>query len=452
MGDIALTIASTGLNAAAAAMDTISNNLSNVNTPGYLAETTDLVTNPSGLMLGIGGGVRVAGISQSGDWLLTANAQQTQGGLSQLSALQQVLQTTQSAFQEPSTTGLSAALSNFWQSWDSVAQNPSDPAARTDVLGAAQTVTSDLNSAAQQLSTIQADTTTQLSTTLTEANGLLSQVASLNRQIVTTQGAGESPNALIDQRNQVMNQLATDIGAVGQPQTDGTLQVMVGNSVVVSAGAWDSLSTTGSGPNEAVTATANGTTVDSPLTTGTISPGGQAAGLLTAINSYIPKYQAALDSVARDLASTVNTQLEQGYTASGTTGAANDLFTGTTAATIGVAITDPAGIAAATDPTAAANDGSNAQAMAELYNSATGPDQAYRTLVEQIGSDTQTTNNQVTTQTAVATAAQQNLQAVTGVNTDQQMVALINFQQAYQASAKVISTVDQAMQSLLAAV
>src|SRR5581483_8158885 len=124
-------------------------------------------TNPSGLMLGVGGGVRVAGITQSGDWLLTANAQQTQGGLSQLSALQQVLQTTQSSFQEPSTTGLSAALSTFWQSWDAVAQNPADPAARTDVLGAAQTVTSDLNSAAQQLSTIQADTSGQLSTTLT---------------------------------------------------------------------------------------------------------------------------------------------------------------------------------------------------------------------------------------------------------------------------------------------
>jgi flagellar hook-associated protein 1 FlgK len=227
---------------------------------------------------------------------------------------------------------------------------------------------------------------------------------------------------------------------------------MVGSNVVVSAGAWDSLSATGTSPNMSVTATANGTTVDTPLTTGTITPGGQSAGLLTAINSYIPSYQAALDTVASNLASTVNTQLESGYTASGTTGTANDLFTGTTAASISVAITNPAGIAAATNASAAANDGSNAQAMAELFNSPTGPDQAYRTLIQQIGSDTQTTNNQVTTQTAVATAAQQNLQAVTGVNTDQQMVSLISFQQAYQASAKVISTVDQAMQSLLAAV
>jgi flagellar hook-associated protein 1 FlgK len=277
-------------------------------------------------------------------------------------------------------------------------------------------------------------------------------MAILNTQILQTRGSGASANSLVDQQDRVMQQLADAIGASGQVQANGTLQVTLGGpggSVLVSGAGYASLSASGSGASVTVTAAAQGPTVTPSITTGAVTVGGTSAGLMSAMGT-VAGYQTQLDGVADALETTVNTQLEAGYTPSGTTGPANDLFTGSGAAGISVAISQPSGIAAAL--TTQPGDGTNAQTLATLGDVAGGPDQRYRSLIQTVGSDVQGINNQVATQTAVANAAQQNLQAVAGVNTDQQMVALLNFQQAYQASAKVISTAQAAIQSLLEAV
>lgn len=449
MSNISLNIAATGLTAAQTAMDTIAENLSNANTPGYVSQTANLVTNPGGDLLGVGDGVRVTSVQQSDDSLLVAQVQQTQGALSQSTALQQVLQQAQLSFQEPSSTGLSSDLSNFWQSWDNIASNPSDPADRNQVVTQAQNLVSDLQQASQQLATVTSNASSQLSQVVSDANTLLSQVATLNGQIFAVQTAGGSPNSLIDQRNNLMNRLSSDIGAVGSVQPDGTYQVKVGNVAVVSGTTADSLSLASSGGQQSLVASVGGASMTLPTTSGT------AAGLMAAVNQYLPGYQSQLDSVANALASTVNSQLTAGYTATGAAG--QPLFTGSGAAALSVnpaIAADPAQVAASSTSTVpdATNDGSNAQAVANLWNSATGPDVAYRSLVQQVGSQVSSINNQVQASTSMANSAQANFQSVAGVDSNQQMVNLLNFQQSYQAAAKVIATVSAAVQSLLAAV
>ena len=87
--------------------------------------------------------------------------------------------------------------------------------------------------------------------------------------------------------------------------------------------------------------------------------------------------------------------------------------------------------------------------MAELGTSSTGPDQAYQTFVTNLGSQVQTVTNQSNAQQSLSQSLSASLQSVTGVNTDQQTVEMLGYQQAYQASAKVISTIDTMVQSLL---
>lgn len=458
MSNVTFNIAATGIDAAQTAMDTIAQNLTNANTPGYISQTADLVANPGGDPLGAGDGVRVTSVTQANDALLMSHVQQADGALSQNTALQQVLSQAQLSFQEPSSNGLANDLSHFWQSWDSIANNPSDPAARLQVVNQAQNLVSDLNQASQQLSTTSGNASSQLGEVVSEANTLLGQVATLNSQIFSAQNSGQNPNSLIDQRNNLMSQLSKDVGATGAVQSDGTYQVKVGGVPVVQ-GSWsDSLDlvhgTDASGrPVTSLVAHA------STLTLSTSS--GTAAGLLAGINQYLPDYQHQLDGVARALADTVNTQLAAGYTSTGAGPGAPLFQNGTTAAGITVnpaIVSDPTQIAASgvadtpASPNAAVNDGSNAQAVANQWNSATGPDVLYRALVQKVGNQVDAVNNSVQSSTSVSNAARQNLQAVAGVDPNQQMVTLMSFQQSYQAAAKVISTVAATVQSLLAAV
>lgn len=444
MSNVSLSIATSGIDVAQTAMDTIAQNLSNANTPGYVTETADLVADNGGGVLQAGNGVSVEGISQAGDNLLTSSAQQAAGALAQSTALQQVLSQAQLAFQEPSSDGLSSDLSTFWQSWDTIASNPTSSSGRQQVIDDAENVVSDLQQASAQLTTTSTQAVQQLDSTVASTNSLLSQVATLNGQIVSTEASGGSAAALVDQRNADMTSLSQSIGAVGTPQADGSLSVTVGGVTLVQNASADSLTVqNSSGTYSVVTNTSKAT-----LSTSS----GTVAGLVAAVNSYLPSYQSQLDTVANNLANIVNTQLESGYTATGAAGQA--LFTGSGAAGIGLnqtLVDDPTQIAAATTSTLpdASNDGSNAQAMADLYDAANGPDAVYQTLVLNVGNQVSAVQNQVTAQTSVSNAAQQNLESVTGVNQNDQLVALMNWQESYQASAKVISTVDSAVQSLI---
>jgi flagellar hook-associated protein 1 FlgK len=580
--DLGLSIATTGLNAAMAEIDVTTENLANATAPGYVSESVQLASLPG--TGGVGDGVEVTSIAQATSAMLSANNSQAQASLSSVSALQQVLtgiqnvfplgQTQASSSNSSGNSSLSGQLSSFWSSWDAVAQDPSSLAPRTTIVNDAKGMAQTLNEASSQLDQLASNSSQELQTNLTQANTLLAQAASLNQSIIQsgsgTSSSNSGTNQLTDQLNNVLGQLTSLTGANVSMQTNGTANLSIGGISVLQGNAAATLSTTPPVGTAASTTTSvyaypQGASAGSIEGVAAPISGGAVAGLLTGLNQYIPEYQTQLNGVATSLATTVNNQLAQGYTASGVSGSTEPLFTSTgamSAGTISVSSAieaDPSLIAAggATQtvtgssvaggsvssaetlsftksgatttysttageslaaiasglnaqfansgsglsaslnsagtqltvsdatvsstaftvtssaagagttglggPTAGtavnsavgpvgANDASNSQAMAELGTVSTGPDLAYQNLIEGIGSDTQNANSQLTAQTSVADQAQQALQSVTGVNTDAQLTALMNFQASYQASAKVVSVIDATMQSLLTAV
>lgn len=481
MSNLALQIAGSALAAQQTGMDTVSENLANATTPGYVAETPQLTATPVLGPNGVGSGVEVLGVAQVPAQLAQTVNDQAQANLAQASALQQVLSQVQSLFPEPNGNGsISSQLASFWNAWDAIDQNPSSPAPYTQVVDQAQGLATTFNQTAQELASASADASSQLQSLVGEDNTLLQQVASLNGQIVTTAASGAPPNALIDQRNQVVGQLAKDLGVQATTESNGTVTLAVGGVTLVQDTTATSLSldqstgSSGSTPTFAVVDTTSGL----PL-----PAGGTAGGLLQALNVQIPSIQGQLNQVAQDLATAVNGLLSQGYTTSGTAG--DPLFvlagtsgstpttTGITAATLAVnptVLADPQRWLAvsSTSGPGASNNGSNAQAIAEAGAAQSGsisytpvggtpqsvanPNADYETLIQQIGSTVQQQNAAVQTATSVASAAEQNLQEIAGVNSSQQLIAMLTYQHAYQASADVVNTANQMLQSLLQAV
>jgi flagellar hook-associated protein 1 FlgK len=269
MGDLALGIAGSALDAQQTVMDTISQNLANSSTTGYVNESANLSTIAGGSELGVGGGVQVSSVSQASDGLLQTNVQQTSGALAQSATLQQVLTGAQSVFPEPGSNGLSAQLSSFWQAWDGIVQDPSASAPRAQVVALAQNIATTLNQSDAQITQLQTNAQSQLGSAVGATNTLLAQVAGLNTQIVAAKGAGADTNSLIDQQNTLLGTLATDIGSVSRPAAGGGVTVSVGGITLVQGSFADTLQVSGTPGSMAVTSTTSGATV--PTTGGSAS-------------------------------------------------------------------------------------------------------------------------------------------------------------------------------------
>jgi flagellar hook-associated protein 1 FlgK len=148
--------------------------------------------------------------------------------------------------------------------------------------------------------------------------------------------------------------------------------------------------------------------------------------------------------------SAVNTLQDAGYDLNGNQG--TDFFSGTGAADIQVAITDPKLIAASsTQGTGGTGtlDGSNADAMASIANSAPGPNAVYRTMVAGIGVASQDAIRRQGIQSTVAQQADSEVAAESGVNLDEEMANMLTYQRAYEAAAKVFTTIDSTLDTLI---
>jgi flagellar hook-associated protein 1 FlgK len=409
---------------------------------------------------GIGSGVTLSGIQRLQDAFLEQRANTENATLSNLQGVQSTLTDIENAFGEPGSSGLQSLLSSYWNSWDDVANNPSDPAARTSLIGAGQSVATALNTASDTLSAQWTSSRESLQATIEHVNATTANVAALNKAIVAATAAGNSPNDLMDQRDLLIRDLASSLGITTRSNTDGSTDVLLGGSSLVSGSQARQLTVTGATALDQVGVTPVSLNwSDTGLPAYGLS--GQSGALLTAMNDSIPSYSAQLDDVAKQLVTNVNAQQVAGYDLNGDPGASFFDPTKTTAATITVTIADPSKVAAssqpptlippvppATTPTVQPSyDGTNAQAMANM--SGNGADATYRTLIINLGSASRSAQQQVSTQQGVTQQVEQARDSAAGVDLDEEQTNLITYQHAYEAAARFLSVVDSVLDTLI---
>jgi flagellar hook-associated protein 1 FlgK len=420
-----LQTALSGLLAEQQALDTAGHNIANVNTEGYSRQTAVLETNtplaipamvPDGQGGQLGTGVSVADFTRVRNTYLDAQYRAQNAQLSGASTQSEELQQTQSAFNEPSSAGISSQLSAFWSAWSVLANSPSSGPAKESVVSTGEQLSRTLNQLSSQISTVSTQATQQYAS-LTGANGQVQddahQIAQLNQQIRLAEEAHQQPNDLLDRRDLLLDKLSALAQITVTKQPDGTDTVNFG---------------------DAAKPLIQGATVNWPQEL-TAAAGGQLGALLglSGAGGQLASYQTALDGVAETLSSSVNAL----HTST-------PFFSGNTASTLAVAVgASEVQTSSSKDP--AGND--VAQAIAALRGTAA--DQGYGALVERLGSDVRVAQDNQTNSQSVLTAISNQRQSVSGVSLDEEMSNLISFQRGYQASARTLTAMDSMLELLI---
>ncbi len=326
-----LNIAQSALFASQAALNTTSNNISNVNTPGYDVETTQFepvdYIDLSGSSQGAGnpGGVTIAGIQRQYNSFLQSQIYQTQQNMSGADASSTTLGQVEQAFNETGQTGLSTYFSTFVNDWQQVASNPSDPSARTVLLGDAQT----LVSAAQEKQGAIQDAIKQandtISGTVQTVNSIAASIAQLNGQIAAAQGnTTGSLDQLLDERDNLMNQLSQSISFSFYTDSTGQVTIISGMQNLVSGSQTNALSAK-QDSNGDYQLYLSGANITSDIT------GGALGGLISARSEAETQGLLPLNRFVAALTQQANKMQEQGYGLDGSTG--NPFFSPLTLAT-----------------------------------------------------------------------------------------------------------------------
>jgi flagellar hook-associated protein 1 len=439
-----LNTAVTSIGAFTAAIQTTSNNISNASTPGYSRQTVVLQTAPaSGTSAQ---GVVLQGYLSVRSELIQRQMQsQTQARSSadaQASSLQQI----QPAF-TTSAQDIGTQMSALFSSISSLSTNPSSASLRQAVLSAGQKLATSFNITSASLTSQQSGVNTQVASDVSQINLLTQQIAALNPQLTALHASGQDGGTVQDQQDQLVLSLSklTDV-AVTKTADGDTLTTAGGTPLVVGAQSFAIQTTNVAGSQHVVDS--NGKDITSALT------GGDLGGSIQTRDQVLGGLLNNLNSLASQFGTAMNQAQSTGFDQNGNTGQ-NFFNVSTTptgaAASISMAITDPALIAASSDGSSGSNGNLVSLSAIQTTKLPGGqtPSDTYASLVYSVGNLTASANAESSATTASLLQLTNQNSAVSGVSINEESVNLINFQQAYAAAARVVTTIQTLFQITL---
>ena len=336
-----LNVAQRALLANQSVLQTVGNNIANVNTPGYSRQTAvlqDVVGQFSGSGY-YGNGVQVIDVKRNYSAFLTRQAATSLSVSSSDSARLEKLTQLESVFQT-GTDDLGSTLNKMLNAFSDVANAPTDRTARAVVLTNADETAARFRTADQQLTDLQQGTVIDIKQTIDTINSLAKRIAAANDQIAATKGTGHDPNDLLDQRDQLISQMNQYIQTTSVPADDGTIGIFVAGSQALVLGNTATTLQYGANdfndPNQSQVSILRGG-VSIPLPESALG-GGKLTGLLHFQNTDLVDARNQLGRMAVALSIQMNNQHHLGLDLNGNPG--GDFFTPPTL---------PAGLAAITN-------------------------------------------------------------------------------------------------------
>ncbi len=296
MGSAGLSIGLTGLLISQRSLETIGHNIANVNTPGYNRQVNILsAKEPQATAHGlIGRGVTLDEIKRGKDELIDTQIQGYSSLLGDAEVQTKTLKDLETIFNDLSEYGLASTIDKFFQSIQELSINPEFSTTRYQMLQDALNMTNNLNSLDTQFNQLMSDNSQKINTKISELNDITSEIAGLNKRISVLELTAGNANDLQDKRDFLLTRLSKLAEIKVVKGNNGTIDVLLGGTLVVRGGNTEELSTTSTGKG---TVSIDGVAVINS---------GELKGLLDIQDVLLLKYIQRLDTLSASIVKEVN--------------------------------------------------------------------------------------------------------------------------------------------------
>jgi len=492
-----LSIASSGLFAAQRALDITGHNISNANTRGYSRQRLNQAAqDPMSIVGGqgqLGLGVKMQFISQVRDEMLDIKYRTEVNTLGEWEEKYNSISQIEAIFNEPTDTGIRKVMDNFFEGLNSLSKDPSSPTTRAVFIQSAVALAQNFNHMTDNFEKMIRDANEEVESSVRSINSMGSQIARLNKQILEAELDGSRANDLRDARNLLIDDLSklVDIQVKEVPISNGnssTLSILIQGTPLVNHTDTNVLELEinqkhpmhedglNANPDRTDLSTiqvsnikwASGSSLDQTKLGGTIGGQLQQRDGFKDENKGIPYYVRFTSEFAKSFAETINTAHAAGYALGATTPSGLDIFGSNGGGTINAGnikvnqalLNDPTLLALGGN-SGAKDDNINAIKMLELrsnknfvskivYDDASEivlgegtPEDVIKTMISTLGVDGQEAKRMFNNQQYLAEEIDSFRMSVSGVSQDEEMSNMIKFQHAYNAAARMITTVDE---------
>lgn len=462
------------------ALQTTSQNIANANTPGYSRQRVNLQTTISYPTPGlnnaveagqIGTGVKAGTIQRVRNDFLDTQYRQESTNYGYWNQRSSALNKMQDVVKEPSSTGLSEVLNAFSNKLGDLQDNPDDSGTRATVQQSGASVVNTFHYLSNSLKQDRGNLQNQINVDVKQVNSLADQINDLNKQISQVEPHGDLPNDLYDKRDKLVDQLSQLANVKVSTVKSG------GKSLDISKGRYTIKISTDNGSTytlvdgKSLHSSHLSDKIDSTTGNATFSISGKSisgsmSGKLDALqetnNNDFPNMLNSLDNMAYSLAKSFNAQHEKGYGLDGKTG--YKFFTDPTqvaGAASNIALSSDVMGTTGLDHIAASSDGSigdnqNASKLTDVLNgkmAIAGTNKSlesyYESAVGSMAVNVQEANRMSDNSQTLQQSAEKKRQSVSGVSIDEEMTNLIQYQHAYSAAARLVSTINQDLDTII---
>jgi flagellar hook-associated protein 1 len=453
------TIGMSALSVNQRALEVISHNIANINTPGHSKQEA-IITASSPQYLTtlnrsvnagqIGSGVEVEQVRRMRDEYADRQLRSELMNQGKWEYSVDILSQTGIIFSEPGENGLSSALDDYWNAWNELEASPEDMTKRKSLVESTKMLTSFLQSVDTRLTQLQFDINIEVKNKITEINNYASQITELNKSIKASKIVGDVPNDLMDKRDSLIDDLSKIINVSVKEGEFGQIDLYIGSKTLVRGDQCTQI-------NAELDATTkfynikwndDGTTVS--------LQNGELYALKNFRDDYIPGIISKMDDFVSTLITETNAVHSDGYGLDGVS-TGNNFFTGTGIKDIEINpdIEDDTTLIAAASNSGQSGDNSNISKIvglrdALLLNSGTiSFDNYYNNLISQIGIDGQQSARELENTELLIDKVNARKDSISGVSLDEELVNMVKFQHAYNAAAKIITTMDELFDTLI---